>query len=157
MCLKENIARGEAAVLDVADTSVTRSGAYLEALFDAAGMQLVDVVGQAEWPPDLFAVNMCARVREGGGGANERATPLVGTHCGRRRRRSAGAGAGAGAVVAGENRRGHASSTLGAARGHAFDLISIVCVRAALASRAFPPALAQRQKYKYKYKYKIYL
>jgi len=59
ICLKENVCK-DGFVVDKDDSSVTRSDVYLQGLFKTAGMEMLAMTFQKDFPKELFAVRMFA-------------------------------------------------------------------------------------------------
>mmetsp|Transcript_20749 Transcript_20749/g.50349 ORF Transcript_20749/g.50349 Transcript_20749/m.50349 type:complete len:257 (-) Transcript_20749:253-1023(-) len=59
ICLKENVCK-DGFVVDKDDSSVTRSDVYLQGLFREAGMEILSMTFQLDFPKELFAVRMFA-------------------------------------------------------------------------------------------------
>ncbi|GMI22142.1 hypothetical protein TeGR_g9132 [Tetraparma gracilis] len=60
LCVKDNTCTGTTFIVDTDDSSVTRSQAYLEKLFDLAGAEIVEKEIQTGFPEEIYPVPMYA-------------------------------------------------------------------------------------------------
>jgi len=60
ICIKDNMCESDAFVVDVDDSSVTRSRPYMEKIFDLAGCEVVKCEVQRDFPKEIYPVPMYA-------------------------------------------------------------------------------------------------